>query len=177
VFARLTGAFAAAQVNILSADIYSRSDGLVLDTFHVADLAQAAPPSARALEQFSTLARRALTGELDLAAMFHRRGVPHPTLAAATATERPRTTVVLDDHSSPHHTIVEVDTEDRLGLLYTITTVLADQGMNVRFARINTANGVASDAFYVVDQDGGPIRGTARQKQVRSALLAAIARL
>lgn len=177
LFARLTGAFAAAQVNILSADIYSRGDGLVLDTFHVADPAHAAPPSARALEQFTTLARQALTGELDLGALLERPSAIRSAIAAASATERPRTAVVLDDHSSPHQTIIEVDTEDRLGLLYTITTILTDLGLDVRFARINTANGVASDAFYVVDQEGGPVRSAARQKQVRSTLLAAIARL
>jgi [protein-PII] uridylyltransferase len=177
LFAKLTGAFTAAQVNILSADIYTRGDGLVLDTFHVADPTHPAPPDDRALERFSTLARQALTGELDLADVLRRPPAALTLPGVVTGGERLRTTVVLDQQSSPHHTIIEVDAEDRLGLLYTITTVLAELGVDIRFARINTANGVASDAFYVVETGGGPIRHPARQKQVRTALLGAIGRL
>ncbi|MCZ7636276.1 MAG: HD domain-containing protein [Verrucomicrobia bacterium] len=85
-----------------------------------------------------------------------------------------RTSVVFDNHSSPSHTIIEIETEDRLGLLHTIATVLAGLGVDIALARIHTSNGGASDAFYVSEAGGKPILGAARQKEIRSALLAAI---
>ena len=177
VFARLTGAFTAAGVNILSAAVYTRGDGIVVDTFHVTDPSTGAPLGPRGLEKFATLARQALTGEVDLADVLRRQAAMGRPTYAPSSGERFKPAVVFDTHSSPHQPIIEVDAEDRLGLLYVISTTLAELGVDISLARINTTNGVASDAFYVREAGGGPIPSAARQKQIRAALLAAISGL
>lgn len=177
LFARLTGAFTAAGVNILSAEILTRGDGIVVDTFHVADPGTGAPLATRVVEKFESLARQALTGELDLGGLLRRQPGTRVSAYAPSSGERLKPSIVFDTHSSPHHTIIEVDAEDRLGLLYAIATTLSGLGVDISLARINTANGVASDAFYVREAGGGPVHAAARQKQIRTALLAAIAGL
>lgn len=204
LFAKLAGAFTAARLNILGAEIYTRTDDLAIDTFYVTDADTGAPATPRVMERFRALARAALTAPatspeapptLPLTAAGDA-GVPSASAAeggrapaepapAGPALKPPgaapvplgdpfRTSVVFDNHSSPSHTIIEIETEDRLGLLHTIATVLAGLGVDIALARIHTSNGGASDAFYVSEAGGKPILGAARQKEIRSALLAAI---
>ena len=177
LFARLAGALTAAGLNILSAEIYTRGDGFVLDTFYVVEPATGNPAGQRAMDRFATFDQEALAGQLDLDQRLRsQRGLSQPRyLGPGGEPLEPR--VLFHHESSPARTILEVDAEDRLGLLYTIATVLAGQGVDISLAKINTANGVASDAFYVSEAGGQPIATASRQKQIRGALLAAIKRL
>ena len=47
------------------------------------------------------------------------------------------------------HTIVEIQCEDRLGLLYNISKAIFEHGFDITFARIATERGVAMDTFYI----------------------------
>jgi [protein-PII] uridylyltransferase len=59
-------------------------------------------------------------------------------------------------------TIVEIRAGDRAGLLYRLTTALADLGLDVTSARIETLGADALDSFYVCDP-----RGTAMDAELR----------
>jgi [protein-PII] uridylyltransferase len=177
LFARLTGAFTAADLNILSAEIYTRRDDFALDRFHVCDAATGSPASSRALERFALFARGALTGSLDLAEALRGRRSPRTPGFVVPGGGRLPTRIEFDNHSSPSRTILEIEAEDRLGLLYTIASVLAELGVDISLAKINTANGAASDVFYVSEAGGTKIEAAARQKQIRLTLQAAITRL
>ena len=177
LFARLAGALTAAGLNILSAEIYTRRDNYALDRFYVTDAATGALPDARALERFAQLARGALTGQLDLAEALRGRRLSRPPGYAAPGGGRLPTRIEFDNESSPARTILEIETEDRLGLLYRIASVLAEMGVDIALAKINTANGAASDVFYVTEAGGAKIVTATRQKQIRVTLHAAIAQL
>lgn len=177
LFAQLTGAFTAAGLNILGADIYTRRDDLALDRFYVADPDTGGPPSERLLDKFRQQAREALTGHLDVARLLHARRQKQPPLNAAPGGGRLPTRISFDNDSSPSRSIIEIEAEDRLGLLHTISATLADLGVDIALARIHTANGAASDAFYVTETGGVKILAPARQRQIRVTLEAAIAAL
>ncbi len=57
--------------------------------------------------------------------------------------------IELDNETSPVFSIIEIFTQDRLGLLYDISTVMYEKGINIVSARINTESGLAQDIFYV----------------------------
>ncbi len=174
LFARLAGALTAAGLNILSAEIYTRKDGFVLDTFYVVEPGTGSPASQRAQDRFKTIAGEALTGLLDLDQRLRTQRGTTQTRYLAPGGEPLAPRVQFHQESRPARTILEVDAEDRLGLLYTIATVLAGSGVDIALAKINTANGVASDAFYVSEAGGRPIEPASRQKQIVGALLTAI---
>ena len=57
--------------------------------------------------------------------------------------------IELDNETSPVFSIIEIFTQDRLGLLYDISTVMYEKGVNIVSARIHTESGLAQDIFYV----------------------------
>jgi [protein-PII] uridylyltransferase len=110
--------------------------------------------------------RRALAGELDVAAVLDSR-------AAAYRTEPGEPSVRLLDDVSETATVVEVRAADSVGVLHRITRALTSAGLDVRTAHISTLGADVVDAFYVVGRDG---RKVADAEPVRRAVLAALAR-
>ena len=78
---------------------------------------------------------------------------------------------------SDDRTLIEIETEDRLGLLHAISQTFAEQRLDISAARIVTERGAAVDSFYVREIDGGQINLPARQSAIELALRAAIGQL
>ena len=174
LFARLAAALSASGLGIHSAEIYTRSDHLVLDRFYVAPPGHAGPAPASALELFRALAYRALSGEMALPELLRLAGQRHePRLRPEPI--KPR--ITFDNQASAKSTILEIQAEDRMGLLAALAAVLAEMGVDISLAKINTTHEVADDAFYVTDTDGRQILASERQEQIRARLLEALAAL
>jgi [protein-PII] uridylyltransferase len=62
--------------------------------------------------------------------------------------------IELDNETSPVFSIIEIFTQDRLGLLYDISKVMHEKGVNIVSARIHTESGLAQDIFYVLADSG-----------------------
>ncbi|CCH89811.1 [Protein-PII] uridylyltransferase [Modestobacter italicus] len=69
--------------------------------------------------------------------------------------------------------LVEVRATDRAGLLHRLTAALADAGLDVSSATVETLGADAVDAFYVSDPSGTPIDPDQRERAER-ALVAAV---
>ncbi len=154
VLAAIAGALTANRVDVLGAflghiDLPDRRR-LVIDTFYVRDLKGAAIADDDA--------RWARLGT-DLKELL--AGAPDPgAVAQLIAKRRPRsgmpkrvtpgviTEIKLHDDSS-QATIVEVMTQDRVGVLYAITQTLADLGLDISLAKVSTEGEKVADAFYV----------------------------
>ena len=85
LFAKIAGSFAAAGLNILSADIYTRGDNLALDIFRVSDPAQNAALEPRDIASVEgTLRQALLVDTFDFGPLLQkarrRRRLPKPQL-------------------------------------------------------------------------------------------------
>jgi [protein-PII] uridylyltransferase len=61
------------------------------------------------------------------------------------------TLISIDNKAHPTYTLIQIQTRDRLGLLYDLLTSLGNEGVSIALSRISTQNGAATDTFYVTD--------------------------
>jgi [protein-PII] uridylyltransferase len=93
------------------------------------------------------------------------------------AGERMATVINFDNETSETRTVIDIETEDRLGLLYGVSQVLSELGLDISAAKICTEKGAAIDSFYVSERDGQKILSADRQRHVDRQLQQAINRL
>lgn len=84
-------------------------------------------------------------------------------------------TVVFDDEASDAATVIEVTGRDRPGLLAALAAALAEGGVNVLSANVESYGERAMDVFYAAEPEGGKIENPARRNAIRRGLLAALA--
>jgi [protein-PII] uridylyltransferase len=177
LFGKIAGSLSAAGLNILGAQIFTRADGIVLDTFFVNDARTGNLAEREQREKFAAYLDGVMMGEkVDLRTHIERQ--TKRTLYSAYLGERIGTRIRLDNEASEERTLIEIETEDRLGLLYTISQTLAELGLDISTARIVTERGAAIDSFYVSDVvDGGKILSADRLNQIEARLRESIGRL
>ena len=113
---------------------------------------------------------------MDLPALIARQIVARPVYQAY-AGERMATEIYFDNEASDTRTLIEIETEDRLGLLYTISRAFAGFALDISAARIVTERGAAIDSFYVCEPDGDKVTAPERQALIERHLRGAISRL
>ena len=124
----------------------------------------------------NTSISNAFAGDIDLHALIARQKVGRP-LYESLQGERIPTLIRFDNETSDTRTVIEVETEDNLGLLYTISQALAELDLDIYVAKISTEKGAAIDSFYVSERNGAKILDADRQREIERKLRAAIAPL
>lgn len=174
LFAKLVSSLSASGIDILRAEAYTRSDRLVLDRFYVTETGSDGLVRESTLIRFLDLVKKALSGVVELPELLCRART-YGTLAPACATTPPR--ITFDNQASAKRTVLEVQTHDRSGLLAVLASTLAELGVDISLAKVNTHRGIADDAFYVTESNGQPILASERQELIRARLTSALAEL
>ena len=86
------------------------------------------------------------------------------------ATGQSPTRISIDSGSHPIYTLVDVQTPDRLGLLYNLLRALGRAGVQIALSRIATEKGAAIDTFYITDLEGRKIKGSEAIAKLQAAL-------
>ncbi len=177
LFSKIAGCLSASGLNILSAEIMTRSDAIVLDTFFVDDARTGLLANREEREKFEQLLDQALTREdMDLQPLILRQK-SRASVYKSPGGERIPTVVWLDNDTSETHTIIDIETEDHVGLLFALSQAMHDCDLNIALAKILTEKGAAIDTFYVTDSLGNKITDADRRKQVDRKLRGAIQKL
>ncbi len=169
VFSRVTGVFAECGFNILSAQIFTREDSIIIDRFLLTDARTGGLPDSGLRKIFSERLEEALKSETDLDLDFAElpeSAVEYTSLSG----ERIATQIFFDNRASDEFTVLDLEAEDHIGLLYAVTHTLNTLGLSIELARINTAKGGVSDSFYLVDEKGLKIEDKPRQQFVESMI-------
>ena len=174
LFSKITGSFSAAGLNILSAQIFTRADGIALDTFFVTDARTGNLADRSQREEFQRVLNKVLAGEdVPLKTLIARHRNTRPLYQAYTG-ERMPTLIQFDNEASETRTVIEIETEDRVGLLYAISETLAALELDISAAKICTEKGAAIDIFYIHEAGGGKIIAPERKKKIENKLRQAI---
>lgn len=174
LLAAITSAIAASRLEVHAAQIHSRQlpgGGVqAVDLFWVRDRSEGVDAVARALPKLVRDVDAILRGAVDATELAKKRG----SSPLARATPKVRTQVALDQRASPRHTVIEVTTRDRPGLLFTISDALHRLGLTIAVAKINTEGTRVADVFYVGEADGTKIAPGPRAAEVQRSILEAL---
>jgi len=147
LFSKIAGSFTSELIDINNAALFTRPDGIVVDCFTVRDATRGKPLTEEQFQAVETVLRAVLLGDEDVQTYVDRSrrrlfALLQPRVAATTR-------ISFDNESSRTHTVVDVETGDRTGLLYDITRAMADAGLDIATARIVTDVRRVRDSFYV----------------------------
>ncbi len=172
-FRQISGALTAADLTILSAEVFTREEGVLIDTFSVLDGLTGGLVKKGDREHCETLLQQILVERSD--------PMSHPEMSSGkkrrSGADAIPTRIRFINDSSSNRTIIEVEAEDRLGLVHTISGVLADLGLDLSVAKIATEKGAAWDTFYVREASKEKVLEVKRQKEITRKLKRAIDKL
>ena len=168
----IAAALGASRLEVHAAQIHSRkldADTIeAVDLFWVRDRTEGVLGVARALPKL----------ERDLTALLAGSVSASSLVRAPAARVRPappvKSRVLVDHRASPHHTVIEITTQDRPGLLFAMASALYELGLGIAVAKINTEGARVADVFYVSESDGSKMAVGPRTAAVEARLLAAV---
>ena len=168
LFASITGVLTALRFDILNARIFTASDGRILDVFRISHHGRSEVVMAeQKWAKFRAVLDGVLEGKIDVAALV---GANKPSLFLQKRVPKVSTVVQIDNEASDDFTIIEVFTEDRIGILFTITYALHRLGLSIHVAKISTNVDQVADVFYVTDDQGGKVLDSDRVEYIREFL-------
>lgn len=165
LFASFAGAISTFGLDILKAEAFSNSTGTILDTFVFADPKRMLQQNPSEADRLTDLIQRIALGKTDVQRLM--RGHPLPETRKRVATPQ----VEFDSEACPTATLVEIATDDRPGLLYSLATVFSSSACNIDVVLVDTKGHRAIDVFYVA-QEGRKLSPEV-QDALRERLLAA----
>jgi [protein-PII] uridylyltransferase len=164
LMAKVAGAMAAVGLNIVRADIFTRADNVVLDLIQVTANGRHVIDNLSLVHMEKLLANSlAATGDAE---KNTARYVPIPS---RTPMQSPIVSLEADGHDV--HTLLNLEADDRVGLLYDIFTALAECNVNVAHAIITTEQGRAGDVFFLTDNEGRKITDPTHLENIHTTVL------
>ena len=161
LFARICGYFDQTGFNILDAKVHTAANGYALDTFQVV--------THFTEEHYRDLINLVETGMTQTIALSK----PLPTPSKGRTSRRvksfpitPRVSLQPDERGQKW--LLSISASDRVGLLYSVASVLAKHKVNLFLAKISTLGERVEDTFLI---DGAVLQQNKKQLEIETELL------
>lgn len=158
-------------LNILAADIFTRSSGIALDVVVVERIPDPLHPD-RLWRRVQRDLQAAVKDRTYLQTLIERE--QQSAFRPLKHVPRKADRVVIDEDASDFYTVVEVYTWDRPGVLYAISNTFFELDLSIQIAKISTPGAQVVDVFYLNDLDGNKLLDPVTHKIVRERLLACL---
>ena len=161
LFARICGYFDQASFSILDAKIHTAKNGFALDTFQV--VTSLLPEHYRELMTMV---------ESGLSLTINQKGtLPPPTKGRVSRRVKnfpiaPRITLHPDERAQSW--LLAISASDKIGLLYSVATVLAKHNISLKLAKISTLGERVEDTFLI---EGSALQHNREQIEIETELL------
>jgi [protein-PII] uridylyltransferase len=164
LFSHVVGTLSSWGMNILKAEAFSNKAGVVLDTIRFSDRFRTLELNPSEIDRLKRKLGEAVSGEIDVVELMETKF--KPGLQSPKVTVEP--SVQIDNTCSQHSTLIEIIAQDRPGLLYDISSAMAELGCNIEVAIIDTQGQTATDVFHVTC--AGTKLDLRHQEKMRTAL-------
>ncbi len=168
LFSIITGVLWAYGINILAADIFTRTSGIAVDILTVNDLPD--PLNSKNIwAKIEGDLRLAIKDRSHLKNLLMSRKAS-PYIKKGFVPKVPDR-IIIDEESSDFFTIIEVYTWDRPGVLHTITDVFYNFNISIQLAKISTPGAQVADIFYVTNLEGEKLYDETLYNQLKQEIL------
>ncbi|MGB5529536.1 MAG: HD domain-containing protein, partial [Ignavibacteriaceae bacterium] len=155
LLSKLCGVLAVNDINIHDAKIFTRKDGIVIDTFNVTDFSTHKKLDKDRFGKIEEDMNLVVKGLMKLSKEVASLKTKWWRIENKLFKKKGNIKVAFENHE--RYTIIDVHSPDRLGFLYHVTSKMNELGLNIFFAKISTQGDEIVDAFYVLDRNGKKI--------------------
>ena len=173
LFARTCAGLALAGTSVQDARIVTTKDGMTVNTFLIrsATTFSLIEDKNRLATLVDTI-RKTISEERDPKVLIKEfKNIQIPSRKDSFIIE-PR--VLIDNLSSRTHTLIEINSKDKIGLLHSLASELFLMGLHISTARISTYGVRAVDVFYIKNMTGGKITEKDKIDAIKFRLLKVI---
>jgi len=169
-FSQVAGVISLHGLDVLSARAHSDEGGMAASQFRIA-----VPESGVDWRAVKTDLTRALGHRLALEARLVERASTYRRRRRTQAAPPAPPSVTFDDEASSNATVIVVRAVTKVGILHRITKALGEMGLDIRHATVQTMGMEVVDTFYVRTADGALVTDGFHRKEIRRAILHALA--
>lgn len=150
LLSKLCGVLSINDLNIHDAKIFTRKDGIVIDTFNVTDFRSHNKVNKDRYSKIENNLDAVVSGLLKLNAEIARMKNRWWRIENKFFKKSGKVKVVFEKQEK--YTIIDIYSPDRLGFLYQVTSKMNELGLMIYFAKISTRGDDIVDSFYVLDR-------------------------
>lgn len=155
LLSKICGVLSINDANIHDAKIFTRRDGVVIDTFNVTDFRIHKKLDTARYDKISKDMNAVISSILKLNVEFARMKSRWKRIESKLFKRSGKVKILFEDHEK--YTIIDVFSPDKLGFLYQVTSKMNELGLVIYFAKISTKEDDIVDSFYVLDRNGKKI--------------------
>jgi len=163
---KLSGAVTISGFNVVEAKVSTLNNGMALDILWVRDLNGLMLDK---LYHFSKLQKKMLE-ILSNDNLLEKEMKNEREKSLKKNLFNINTKIFIDNNSSKKHTILEINTFDRIGLIYDLTKKLYKLGLKISSAKILTMGKGANEIFYIQDFRGNKILSNKKINKLKTSI-------
>ena len=152
LLSKICGVFSINDANIHDAKIFTRKDGIVIDSFNASNFRTGRKIEPERFIKIEEDLNSVVTGLLQLNQEFSKMKTRWWRIENKFFKRTGKVKVVFENHEK--YTIIDIFSPDRLGFLYQVTSKMNEIGLSIYFAKISTHGDDIVDSFYVLDRSG-----------------------
>lgn len=155
LLSKVCGVLSINGVNIHDARIFTRKDGIIIDTFNVTDFNTGKKIEKDRFGKIRKDMKSVISGLLRLDQEFAKMKSKWWRIETRLFKRTGKVKIEFENYEK--YTIIDIFSPDRLGFLYQVTNKMNQLGLGVYFAKIATRGDDIVDSFYVLDASGKKI--------------------
>jgi [protein-PII] uridylyltransferase len=152
LLSKICGVFSINDANIHDAKIFTRKDGIVIDSFNLSDFRTGRKIEPERYSKIEEDLKLVVSGHIQLNQEFSKMKSRWWRIENKFFRRTGKVKVAFENHEK--YTIIDVSSPDRLGFLYQVTKKMNELGLSIYFAKISTKGDDIVDSFYVLDRSG-----------------------